>query len=409
MAADSIAGGRLATEPSQGGTGRLVFVDALRVAVIVGVIAHHAAQAYGPGGDWALEDAAQSEWFQPFFLVNAAFGMGLLFLLAGYFVPRSYDQKGAGRFLKERWLRIGVPLLLFVLFVHVPIVYLLESPRLSAGEFVRSLYDDGLRSLYAHLWFLGHLLLYSVGYVAWRRLADRRGDGSGRTWSPPGHVALVGFVIGLALVTWVVRWSFPIDEWVPLFFVLAVEPAHLPQYVGMFALGVAAYRGDWLQRLPTSTGVIWMGIGLVASAGVFATQLAPPERVGDFLAFGGSDGRSLLYSMWEALICVGMVVGMVVVFRAVFRRTNRLLSAVVAVSYAAYILHIAIVIGLQVSIEGVDLPVIIKFGVVTAAGVVLAFGVGLLSRRIPGLRVVLGTTPPDDSNAAQSIGTDSAG
>ena len=152
--------------------------------------------------------------------------------------------------------------------------------------------------------------------------------------------------------------------------------------VGMFALGVAAYRGDWLQRLPTSTGVIWMGIGLVASAGVFATQLAPPERVGDFLAFGGSDARSLLYSTWEALICVGMVVGMIVVFRAVFRRTNRLLAAMVAVSYAAYILHLAIVIGVQFAIEGVDLPVLIKFGIVTAAGVALAV-LKLTTRLVP--------------------------
>lgn len=99
---------------------------------------------------------------------------------------------------------------------------------------------------------------------------------------------------------------------------------------------------------------------------------------------------------------------MVVVFRAVFRRTNRLLAAMVAISYAAYILHLAIVIGLQLSIEGVDLPVIIKFGFVTAAGVLLAFGIGVGSRWIPGVRVVLGTTPMD-SNVAERVSTESAG
>ena len=44
-----------------------------------------------------------SDWFRPFYTVNAAVGMGLLFFLAGYFVPRSYDRKGLGRILKERW------------------------------------------------------------------------------------------------------------------------------------------------------------------------------------------------------------------------------------------------------------------------------------------------------------------
>lgn len=69
------------------------------------VIVHHAAQAYGPtGGAWPVEDASRSDWFRPFYTVNAAVGLGLLFLLAGYFTGRSYDRKGARRFLWERWV-----------------------------------------------------------------------------------------------------------------------------------------------------------------------------------------------------------------------------------------------------------------------------------------------------------------
>jgi glucan biosynthesis protein C len=66
------------------------FVDVLRVAVIVMVIAHHATQAYGPtGGTWPVTDPRPSDWFRPFYTGNDAIGMGLLFFLAGYFVPRS--------------------------------------------------------------------------------------------------------------------------------------------------------------------------------------------------------------------------------------------------------------------------------------------------------------------------------
>ena len=140
---------------------RLVFVDVLRVALILLVIAHHAGQAYGPtGGEWPVDDPANSAWLGPFFAVNAAFFMGLLFLLAGYFVPRSFDRKGTGRFLKDRWMRIGIPLAFFVLLVQVPLVYLNEDPRLSFSAFIESLYDSGLQNAYIHLWFLGHLLLY---------------------------------------------------------------------------------------------------------------------------------------------------------------------------------------------------------------------------------------------------------
>lgn len=392
-------------EPSpvapRGGGDRLVFVDVLRVAVIVGVIAHHAGQAYGPTGpEWAVTDVANSKWFEPFFLVNAAFGMGLMFLLAGYFVPRAYDRKGARRFLRERWLRIGLPLLLFVLVVHLPIVYLLQEQRLSAGDFVRSSYNDGWRDVYAHLWFLGHLLLYSVAYVVWRTVSDRQPGRPRGTLQPPSHATILGFVVALAFVTWVVRVWFPLDEWVPLFFVVAAEPAHLPQYVGLFALGVVAYRGDWLRRLPTSTGMVWLGVGLTASAGVFASRLLSPERLGEFLAFGGDNWQSLVYSTWEALICVGMVLGSIVLARTVFHRPNRVIAAMVAGSYAAYILHLTIVISLQAGIEGVNLPVLVKFGFVTVFGVLLAFGIAHLSRRIPGMRLILGTTPGERKSRA---------
>jgi hypothetical protein len=53
--------------------GRLFFVDALRVAAVAFVIAHHAAQAYGPaGGFWPVHDQAQKDWFEPFHAANAA-------------------------------------------------------------------------------------------------------------------------------------------------------------------------------------------------------------------------------------------------------------------------------------------------------------------------------------------------
>jgi glucan biosynthesis protein C len=100
----------LAADAPGGGPGRLACLDALRVAIIMMVIVDHAAQAYGPtGGASPVHDRAHSDWFRPFLTVNAAVGLGLLFLLAGYLVPRSYDRKGARRFLADRWARLGVP------------------------------------------------------------------------------------------------------------------------------------------------------------------------------------------------------------------------------------------------------------------------------------------------------------
>src|SRR5579862_6794145 len=122
---------------------RLVFIDALRVSAIVFVIIHHAAQAYGPtGGFWPVHDRSQNDWFTPFYTANAAFGMGLMFLIAGYFVPPSYARKGARGFLGGRWRRLGVPLAVLVLLVHLPAVYLVGG-RPPPIEFIRGLYERG--------------------------------------------------------------------------------------------------------------------------------------------------------------------------------------------------------------------------------------------------------------------------
>lgn len=100
------------------------------------------------------------------------------------------------------------------------------------------------------------------------------------------------------------------DNWVTLL-VFPAEIAHLPQYVSLFVIGMMAYRGDWLRRLPTATGLIWLGIGVVAVAGRYAIILPGGwEWLPATLTSSG-----LFRSLWEALICVGLCVGLLTLFR----------------------------------------------------------------------------------------------
>lgn len=374
--------------------GRLVFVDVVKVVAIVVVVAHHAGQAYGPGAaEWAVDDAAVAEWLDAFFRVNAAFGMGLMFLIAGYFVPGSYDRKGGRLFLSQRWQRIGIPMVILLLALHLPVAYVMSVTNPSLGGFVVSLYDTGLKSPYFHLWFLAHLLLYSLGYVLLRRYWERRGRHTSPAWAVPSHTALVGFVVALALVTWVVRIPFPIDVWRPIFFVVASEPAHLPQYVALFVVGVMAYRGDWLRRLPDRVGMIWLGIGVAASVGMYCLVLLAPQRGEQVLDRGGFTAASLLYCAWESVICVGMCIGILVAGRAVVGGANRFLLAMSAAAYAAYMIHLGLVLLIQAALLDVDASAGAKFLVVAVLGVVLSFGIAYVSRWVPGLRRLLGTAP----------------
>ena len=85
-------------------------------------------------------------------------------------------------------------------------------------------------------WFLAYDLAAGLGftvaaaawvYVAWRKIARLVGR-SRRTWPLPNQAPIAGFVVALALVTWVVRIRYPVGKWVPLLFVLPAEPATCP-------------------------------------------------------------------------------------------------------------------------------------------------------------------------------------
>src|SRR5438874_6121092 len=92
-------------------TARLDYLDGLKVVLTALVIAHHAGQAYGPtGGRWPIFEPERAAILGPFFSVNAAFFMGLFFLISAYFLPASFDRKGASAFLRDRFVRLGIPL-----------------------------------------------------------------------------------------------------------------------------------------------------------------------------------------------------------------------------------------------------------------------------------------------------------
>lgn len=374
---------------------RMAFVDYLRVALVMLVIAHHAAQAYGPtGGAWLVTNATSSRLLGPFFGVNAMFFMGLFFLISGYFVPRSYERKGAGGFLRSRFVRLGIPALFVGWFVFGAIIFVMQAEPLSFGEFVRFLFGTGWQQPYVHLWFLLHLLLYNAGYVLWRQVSLR--INMRETAVPlPTHRTILIFAAALALVTWVVRFWYPIDRWAPLFYLIPAEIAHLPQYVAMFALGIMAYHGDWLRKFPTRTGMIWLAIGLIAAVAYYIYQLWAAQPLFDlfgtsFIEIGGLDWRSLVFCIWEALVCVGLAAGLLVLFRERFnKQPGAFWSALIGAAYAAYIIHVLVVVVIQMGFDGLALAPFVKFLLVTLIGIVLSYGIGHLMRMVPGAKRII--------------------
>src|SRR6185437_16973807 len=98
-------------------------IDALRAAVTLLVVFHHTAITYGAIRGCYYREIDPSKSLSGILLilfctVNQAWFMGLFFLLAGYYTPPGYARHGPAGFVRERLLRLGVPLLVYFFLLH---------------------------------------------------------------------------------------------------------------------------------------------------------------------------------------------------------------------------------------------------------------------------------------------------
>jgi len=366
----------------------LLYLDNLKAFLAVLVVMHHAGQPYGPGGSW---------WIPPepiqlisllilglFFSVNSSFFMGLFFMISAYFVPRSYDRKGAITFLKERLIRLGVPMVIFSLGVFPTMIYLLYwMGQTSFLDFYRNTYLNigGPGSLtLSYLWFLELLLVFSALYVILRVVTN--GHSGFRETKFPSSRTIVVFTVILALSMFVVRIWFPINQWI----LLSVEPAHLPEYGAFFAIGILASRNEWLNGLPASVAKMWSRI----------TGVAVPMLLVIFLLFGLSmlDGgltvASLAYAVWESVVCVGMSISLVALFRVRFNFQGKVAKILADNSFTVYLIHVPIIVFLQYLLIDVNVHPLAKFAAVSLVGVPACFLISnYIIRKLPYVNRIL--------------------
>ncbi|PRX98721.1 acyltransferase family protein [Allonocardiopsis opalescens] len=364
---------------------RLRYVDNLRVALTVLVVLHHVAITYGNLPVWYYHEPPadpSGTALDVFVLLNQSFFMGFFFLVSGYFVPGSLDRRGAGPFMRERLLRLGVPLLAFLILLR-PLatlgLYLGLPDRAETPYWLFFLvsWDPG------PLWFVEVLLVFSAVYALWHRFGRRRGaDAAAGRGRAPRLLGLLGLLAVLTVATVLWRQLVPAGSMWPV--VGLPTPYFLPQYAVLFAVGVLAYRKGWAEALPVRLG--WAGLA-GALAGV-------PLLIGATLyalatAGTGDQVGSALVAFGENLIAVGMVAALTVLFRARFDRQGPLGAFLSANAYAVYVLHALVVVGAGYALSWWEAPAVVKFAAASAISVPLCFAAAQAVRMLPGARRVL--------------------
>jgi glucan biosynthesis protein C len=389
-----------AAEIRSAGKARLLYIDNVRTLLITLVVLCHVAVTYGAEGAWYYSEAGEESTvafviIMPLLAIGAAFLLGLFFMIAGYFTPRAYDRKGAGPFALDRLKRLGIPLLFYDIIILPLIHYALDVHNGSQDALWLwlSRYIQDRRSFAdGPVWFLEALLIFSLLYALWRLAkrmvpacvqSDLHKDGT-----IPGNGTIALFALAVGVTTFFVRiWARVGVYFEPLH----LEFAHFPQYIAMFAVGIVAYRCDWLSRFSDAQAKTWRWVALVfilllpalvVAAGVLTGEL--DERGG-----GGLNGLSLAYSIWEGFMCVAMVITVLAWFRRRLDHQGRRARAMSETCFGVYILHPLIIVPLALALSGIQLNLGLKFVLVAPVAVALCYLSAYYLRKLPFIRSIL--------------------
>ena len=375
---------------------RQLYIDNLRIVLITAVIFYHAAIVYGAPGVFSYREGRADELtvtlFSLVMVVFAAFGLGFFYMIAGYFTPGSCDRKGTAPFLWDRLLRLGIPLLIYILIIDPLITYAVRyvagGLRLSFLSYL-PLYIKNYGALgVGPMWFVEVLLIFSFLYVLWRYLSKYLPLRPLQEGDMPGNLAIAGFAVALGLATFFWRIRFPEGSYFPF---LVFPMASMPQYITLFFVGIIAYRRNWLATLSDSRAKLWFWVAVAQVFVIFPPLLVFTGALEGNTRplLGGLHWQSLARSVWEQLLCVAMVIVLTVWFRRRFNHQGKIARAMSSSAYAVYFIHAPVLVAIALLFRDVSVHPLIKFAVVGPLSIALCFLIGYYLRKLPLVRKIL--------------------
>lgn len=320
-----------------------------------------------------------------FTLVCQSFFMGLFFFVSAYFMPGSYDRKGAGRFVGDRLLRLGIPLLVYYFVIHPVTVWFARfRGELTLGGFYAEYVWKFRGTYFGPAWFLEALIIFTVLYALYRRIFSSRGNAKKDRIAFPSGKTLLWTAIALGVTAFVVRLAYPTGTGP-----LELQLGYFPSYIVLFIAGCLAYRNGWLNEVSQRAVKRWTWIAVCSIPVLPLGLIATGALDGNITLYGGLNVQALLYAMWEPFVCIGIILFLLALFRRRFSGTGTWQRFLSANAYTVYLLHPPAIVGWTVAFHGVGLPPIVKWIIVSGLSVTTCFIAAAAVRSIPGVRRIL--------------------
>jgi len=368
------------------------YIDRLRNVMTAFVLLHHTAITYGAAGGWFYYEQHPSGKLPSILLTlfcatNQAYFMGFFFLLAGYFTPASLERKGYTRFLGDRFLRLGLPLLAFI-FILGPLTAAMVAASEGKGfwNVFPYLWNHAI-IINGPLWFAQALLMFCLGYCAWRAVAGPPLAQSARTPSPvPSYVKWLLSAVIVGAISLAIRQFVPTGK-----NVIGLQLGYFAPYIFLFAIGIAAWRYDWLRQLQWKHARPWI-ITLVAAWPIMPISIVIAMRVfgpGKANFGGGLTWPAISYAFWDPFVAWGLIAAWLLLARAYMNKPSQFWSWLNRRAYAVYIIHPVVLVGISLILHPWVAPALLKFAITGTLSCIATWLVADPLVRMPGIRRVV--------------------
>jgi len=358
---------------------RNLWIDYLRSALTVLVVAHHSSLAYTT---FAYFDTKayinstnpivdNSRWigmdiFENF---NDIFFMSLMFFISGLFVYRGLMKKGRQTFLVDRIKRLGIPFILGVSLL-IPIAYFpsfyLNNHSIDIAEFIKDFLQNQQWPV-GPPWFIWILLLFNaIAVIISSKFYTSISEATSQLTKNPSRFFVVIFIfVSLAFI--------PISLWVGQYKWTGFGPFdfqvnRLLFYFIFFIFGTCVGSGEWENHFFTNNKFLnktWQFWLILCLFSYLLVELFT-YNVWDIVR-AGKLHVNLAWAIFDLLFvvsCISSSFAFLSIFKQNIHKQYNLWTNLSANAFGIYLIHYIFITWLQFALLNVSLPVFIKFLIV---------------------------------------------
>lgn len=365
---------------------RLYYIDWLRVMAMLSIFLYHSNRFFTIS-PWHISNVERSLASTIFEETFNLWMMPLFFVLSGAAIYYSLKSRKISDFIKERFLRIFVPLIGIGIFVLAPLQIYLE--RLTHGEFSGNFfqfyphYFDGLYGfggnfawMGVHLWYLMDIFFFSL--IALPLFIPRRKTGESiisriaQRWGKPWILLVIFLFLALASVVTDIAglgWTEAMGSW------------DILTYFVFFLYGYLIFSSGQIQETISRHSTVLLIVAVLLTVAHLVFSFVPSLEA--------------MYDTWlfnlRGFCAWSWVLGLVGIGRRLLNRNNRLLGYANEAVLPFYILHQPIILVIGFFVVQLNIVIALKYLIIATTSFIAILAVyELLVRRINVLRLLFG-------------------